>query len=74
MGRTGRRKRHVAQEASRNRFLTVAEVADELRVSTMTVYRLIKAQELPATRVGRSLRIRTDDVDRFLAGRYTEAG
>lgn len=64
----------MAQEASRNRFLTVAEVADELRVSTMTVYRLIKAQELPATRVGRSLRIRTDDVDRFLAGRYTEAG
>ena len=46
----------MAQEASRNRFLTVAEVADELRVSTMTVYRLIKAQELPATRVGRSLR------------------
>ncbi len=64
----------MAQEASRNRFLTVAEVAGELRVSTMTVYRLIKAEELPATRVGKSLRIRTDDVDRFLAGRYTEAG
>lgn len=64
----------MAQEASRNKFLTVAEVAVELRVSTMTVYRLIKSEQLPATRVGKSLRIRTDDVERFLTGRYTEAG
>jgi excisionase family DNA binding protein len=64
----------VAQDTSRNKFLTVAEVAVELRVSTMTVYRLIKSEQLPATRVGKSLRIRTDDVERFLTGRYTEAG
>ena len=64
----------MTQEGSRSRFLTVAEVADELRVSSMTVYRLIKSEQLPATRVGKSLRIRTDDVERFLAGRYTEAG
>jgi len=64
----------VAQQGSSSRFLTVAEVADELRVSNMTVYRLIKSEQLPATRVGKSLRIRTDDVERFLAGRYTEAG
>ena len=60
--------------SARSRFLTVAEVADELRVSTMTVYRLIKSEQLPATRVGKSLRIQEDDVERFLAGRYTEAG
>lgn len=64
----------MAQDEARSRFLTVAEVAEQLRVSTMTVYRLIKAEELPATRVGKSLRIRTDDVERFLGGRYTEAG
>ncbi|MEO6989486.1 MAG: helix-turn-helix domain-containing protein [Aquihabitans sp.] len=64
----------MAQEASRSKFLTVAEVAGELRVSTMTVYRLIKAEQLPATRVGKSLRIREADVDRFLEGRFTEAG
>jgi excisionase family DNA binding protein len=64
----------VAQDGSRSRFLTVAEVAGELRVSSMTVYRLIKSEQLPATRVGKSLRIRIDDVERFLAGRYTEAG
>lgn len=55
-------------------FLTVAEVAAMMRVSTMTVYRLIKAGDIPAVRVGKSYRIREDDVDRFLAARYTEAG
>ncbi len=64
----------MEQDGSRSRFLTVSEVADELRVSSMTVYRLIKSEQLPATRVGKSLRIRIDDVERFLAGRYTEAG
>ncbi len=45
-----------------------------MRVSTMTVYRLIKAGELAAVRVGKSYRIREDDVDRYLEARYTEAG
>ena len=56
------------------RFLTVAEVAEMMRVSNMTVYRLIKAGESGAVRVGKSYRIREDDIDRYLAARYTEAG
>ncbi len=56
------------------RFLTVAEVAALLRVSNMTVYRLITAGGLPAVRVGKSYRLREDDVDKYLADRYTEAG
>ena len=56
------------------RFLTVAEVAELMRVSTMTVYRLIKEGDLPAVRVGKSYRLREDDVDKYLADRYTEAG
>ena len=55
-------------------FLTVAEVARLLRVSNMTVYRLITGGELPAVRVGRSYRLREEAVDRYLAGRFTEAG
>jgi len=58
----------------RSRFLTVAEVADIMRVSTMTVYRLIKAGELRAVRVGKSYRLAEDDVDRYLAQGFTEAG
>lgn len=39
------------------RFLTVAEVAAIMRVSKMTVYRMVHAGELPAVRFGRSYRV-----------------
>lgn len=39
------------------RFLTVAEVADMMRVSNMTVYRMVQRGDLPAIRFGRSYRI-----------------
>ena len=58
----------------RARFLTVAEVADILRVSSMTVYRLIKAGDLRALRVGKSYRLTEDDVDQYLAAGFTQAG
>ncbi|MEJ5254941.1 MAG: helix-turn-helix domain-containing protein [Acidimicrobiales bacterium] len=64
----------MSLSASRGRFLTVAEVAQMMRVSTMTVYRLIRAGELASARVGKSYRIREEDVDTYLAKRYTEAG
>jgi excisionase family DNA binding protein len=55
-------------------FLTVAEVAKQLRVSNMTVYRLIKAGELRALRIGRGYRLKEDDVRRYLQQRYMDAG
>jgi excisionase family DNA binding protein len=64
----------MAQGQSRPRFLTVQEVADQLRVSTMTVYRLIKSGELRAMRVGKSYRLREEDIDAYLSKAYTEAG
>ena len=64
----------VAQSFATARFLTVQEVADLMRVSTMTVYRIIKSGELPAVRVGRSFRVRDVDVDTYLGYRYTQAG
>lgn len=48
-----------------DRLLTVREVADAMRVSHMTVYRLIKSGELPAIRVGRNFRIRESELDRY---------
>jgi excisionase family DNA binding protein len=48
-------------------LLTVTEVAETMRVSNMTVYRLIKSGQLAAIRVGKSYRIREGDVDRFLS-------
>lgn len=45
-----------------------------MRVSSMTVYRLIKSGELRAVRVGRSFRVREDDVNAYLESSYTQAG
>jgi excisionase family DNA binding protein len=64
----------MPQPLSRARFLTVSEVADLLRVSSMTIYRLIKDGEMPAVRVGKSYRLREEDIDAYLTKRYTEAG
>jgi excisionase family DNA binding protein len=50
-------------------LLTVAEVATGMRVSNMTVYRLIKSGELPAVRVGKGYRIRESELRRFLEER-----
>ena len=61
-------------EYTKARFSTVAEVAQALRVSNMTVYRLISSGQLAAVRVGKSYRLRDEDVDRYLGERFTEAG
>jgi excisionase family DNA binding protein len=64
----------VQQRAQERGFLTVAEVAGMLRVSSMTVYRLIKAGDLRALRVGKSYRVPEEEIDRYLADGYTQAG
>jgi excisionase family DNA binding protein len=61
-------------DTAHTRFLTVGEVATVLRVSNMTVYRLINAGTLPAVRVGRSFRLREEDLDAYLAAALTKAG
>ncbi|HEY1969438.1 MAG TPA: helix-turn-helix domain-containing protein [Pseudonocardia sp.] len=55
-------------------FLTVAEVAAMMRVSKMTVYRLVHAGELPAARVGRSFRVPRQAVQEYLRSAYHDAG
>jgi excisionase family DNA binding protein len=56
------------------RFLTVAEVAAVMRVSRMTVYRLVHSGELASVRVGRSFRVPERAVHAYLSGAFTEAG
>ncbi|MDN4478008.1 helix-turn-helix domain-containing protein [Demequina lignilytica] len=65
----------MAENPQRTKFLTVAEVADMVRVSRMTVYRWVHAGELPAVRFGRSFRVPQEAVEQFmeqaaLAGGY----
>jgi excisionase family DNA binding protein len=53
-------------------FLTVTEVAAIMRVSKMTVYRLVHGGELAAVRVGRSFRVPEPAVREYLAGARTD--
>ena len=61
-------------DISEVRFLTVAEVASMMRVSKMTVYRLVHGGELPAVRVGRSFRVTEEDVNEYLRKSFYSAG
>ena len=56
------------------RFLTVAEVAQLMRVSRMTVYRLVHSGELPAVRVGRSFRVPERTVHDYLRDAFNDVG
>jgi excisionase family DNA binding protein len=49
-------------------LLTTAQVAGVMNVSRMTVYRMIDAGELPATRVRRGKRVPRQAVVDYLAG------
>ncbi|MGI5129212.1 helix-turn-helix domain-containing protein [Pseudonocardia sp. CA-107938] len=55
-------------------FLTIAEVAQRMRVSKMTVYRLVHGGELPAVRFGRSFRVQESAVDDLIRAARYEAG
>lgn len=51
---------------------TAAEVAERLRVSTMTIYRLIRSGELPAVRIGRNYRVRQEDLEAYLEAQVVQ--
>lgn len=48
-------------------FLTIDEVAQLLRVSKMTVYRLVQNHEMEALRFGRLYRVSQSAVDAYIA-------
>ncbi|MGV9714210.1 helix-turn-helix domain-containing protein [Gordonia sp. NPDC003424] len=72
--RTGGTGNPVGNASSGSQFLTVAEVASLMRVSKMTVYRLVHSGELPAVRVGRSFRVHAKAVHDYLETSYFDVG
>ena len=52
--------------------MTVSEVADIMRVSKMTVYRLIHSGEMPAIRVGKSFRVPESAVGQLIRAGLTD--
>lgn len=68
------KKENDQPELGQVQFLTVAEVARMMRVSKMTVYRLVHSGELPAVRVGRSFRVPEKTVHDYLENAFYSAG
>ncbi len=64
--------KRIDSPLSEVRFLTVAEVASLMRVSKMTVYRLVHSGELAAVRVGRSFRVPDAAVHAYLNDAFTD--
>jgi excisionase family DNA binding protein len=60
--------------AGERNLLTVREVAETMRVSNMTVYRLIRAGDLPAIRVGKHFRIRENELNEYLESQTVRGG
>jgi len=56
------------------KFLKVTEVASALRVSKMSVYRLIHSGDLEAIRFGRNFRVPEHAVNEYLRGSFYRAG
>lgn len=56
------------------RLMTVGDLSKYLRICRGTVYRLVKAEKIPVSRVGKHLRFRKDVVDAWLANMEKETG
>jgi excisionase family DNA binding protein len=58
-----------------NTLLTIKEVSRELSLSTRTVHKLIKSNEIPAVKLGESnnspVRIRRGELDAWLRSKTT---
>ncbi len=65
---------NLSGDISEVKFLTIAEVASVMRVSKMTVYRLVHGGDLPAVRVGRSFRVSEKDVNEYLRNSFFQTG
>lgn len=64
----------VNRDVNDVKLMTVAEVASVMRVSKMTVYRLVHNGDLPAVRVGRSFRVTEEDVNEYLRSSFFQTG
>lgn len=64
----------LASNLQAGKFLTVAEVAAILRLSKMSVYRLIHSRQLEAVQFGRSFRVTEKALNTYLQNAYFSAG
>jgi len=57
-----------------SQIMTVEEVADFLKLSKITIYKLVKKGQLPGFRVGNSWRFRKDKIYEIISRQDIEMG
>lgn len=63
-----------ARVSDEHEWLSTAQAAARIGVVTRTLYRMIDQGELPAYRIGRVLRLKAADIDRFIEACRVEPG
>jgi len=63
----------VQNNISEGEILTIKHVADYLKVTERTIYRLAAAKQIPAFKVGGSWRFRKADIDDWIATQSQDA-
>jgi excisionase family DNA binding protein len=63
----------MTTSSSEGEILTIKEVAEYLKVTERTIYRLAAAKEIPAFKVGGTWRFRTEDIDGWIAAQSKKA-
>jgi excisionase family DNA binding protein len=63
--RTAQRKSGFSSDVADNDVMTVGEITRYLRIQRTTLYRLLKAQKIPAFRIGSDWRFNRGQIDRW---------
>lgn len=69
--RTALSQQTSEEESLADHLMTIKEVADFLRISTISAYSWVRDGKLPAIRIGKEWRVRTRDLDEWLEVRST---
>ncbi|KVQ84763.1 hypothetical protein WM24_21120 [Burkholderia ubonensis] len=63
----------MPMDTSEDEILTIKEVADFLKVTERTIYRLAAAKKIPAFKVGGTWRFSRADIDHWIRQQATPA-
>ena len=68
------KERYTTLERSihQDEFLTASELAKTLKISKALAYRMIQIKEIPSFSIGRTVRVRRDDLDTFIESHMTK--
>ena len=64
----------MPSSAADNAIMTIGEVADYLKVTERTIYRLAGAKQIPAFKVGGSWRFSKADIEAWIKEQSTQPG